>query len=244
MKIGWDGVTWILRDLWQKNNDLPTKVSKHEPIPNRLVAKVSEALDNNTVLLRWEGRDIRCRVDTPVQKGEHLLLQFKEESGEKQLFKVLARSFEPIILEGDRFTIISQLLLSGFKGMPLPLLLRIQKYISEQEDKDERYSSGKTGEDTAKVTFEFIIETETLGVVIIKIEKHKHNYTGKLLVEAKKTGELLEKGLPELQKYTDAVLLGKDTTLQLLRWEVVPVWDLQKIRGDLRQISFVLDRKV
>jgi len=242
MKIGWNGPTWLLRDLLQEKSEISPKVNDNKPLPDRLVAQVRDSLDKSTVILRWEGRDFRCHVDTPVKKGEHLLLQLKEWSGNKQLFKVLERSFDPLFLEGDRAPITSHLLHHGYKEIPLPLLLRIQKYISEQED--DAYSSHEKTENNETVSFEYIIETDTLGVVIIKIEKQRQYYTGRLMVENKKTGKLLEKELFELQQYITAILEEKNVRLQLLRWEVIPTWDLQKIQGDLRKLSFIIDRKV
>ena len=244
MKIGWDGLTWLVRDYCPKKNENSPKISEDRPIPDRLVAQVRESLDKDTVLLRWGDRDIRCRVDTPVQKGEHLLLQFKEWSEKKQFFKVLARSFYPMLLDSERSNVTLHVLLPGFKGMPLPLLLRIQRYIKENENEHERHASGETADNNAKLSFELIIETETLGVVIIKIEKQQQYYTGRLLVETVETGKFLEEELYELQKYAATVLQEKNIKLKALGWEVVPTWDLQKIREDLRQISFILDRKV
>ncbi len=244
MKIGWDGFGWLVRDLWQNKYVLNPNVGKNRLLPDKLIGQVSDTLDKNNIFLHWDGRDIHCQVDIPVQKGEHLLLHFKEWSGNKQLFKVLARSFDPLMLEGDRSATTFHLLIPGFKEVPMPLLFRMQKYNCELEDEAEKRSLEKKDDKHGKVIFEFVIETETFGVVIIKIMKEKHSFTGRLLVETKRSGMLLEKGLLELQKLISAMLLENDLELHLLHWEVVPAWDLLKIREDLQKISFVLDRKV
>lgn len=245
MKIGWDGLPRLLKELWQKDVDLPQKVANSKTMPNRLVAQVKESLDRHNVLLRWEGSDIRSRVDTPVQKGEYLLLQFKEWSGKKQLFKVLARSFDPLALEGERTTLTTHLLLSGVKEDPLPLIVRIGKNVSDPEDEKEgkKHNPGNKDGSGAEITLEFVAETEILGVVVVRIGKKQDQYTGKLLVETRRTGKYLEEGFSELQSIINPLLNEAGISLQLLRWEIVPAWDLKDIKTELRQISFILDQK-
>ena len=83
MKIGWDGFSWLVRDLWQNKQDLFPNASENKSLPNKLIAVVSDSLDKNTILLHWEGRDIRCQVDIPVQKGEHHITFIRAGNGYK-----------------------------------------------------------------------------------------------------------------------------------------------------------------
>lgn len=246
MKIGWDGLPRLIRNFWQKKSALPL-TNKNETMPYRLVARVKQVLDSKNVLLNWEGRVIHCRVDTPVRRGEYLLLQFKNWSGKKQLYQVLARNIDRMVLEGEKTVTTSHMLLSSLKGAPLPLMLRVyNSIIQEKEDKQqEKKHSHEDNENRNKKTIiEFVIETAHLGVVIVKIQKQKELYTGKLLVENQKTGKILDQGLAELEQIINLIMNETDVDMKLHRWEVVPLWKLQEIKKELAQISFGLDRKV
>jgi alpha-D-ribose 1-methylphosphonate 5-triphosphate synthase subunit PhnL len=62
---------------------------------SRKILALVKDIKKGYALLNMQGRDILAKVDIPVKKGEYLLLQFKGLHGEKHLFKVLERSYEP-----------------------------------------------------------------------------------------------------------------------------------------------------
>ncbi len=158
--------------------------------------------------------------------------------------KPIPRSFDPFSPGEEHLVYEAKLLITGIKVTPLPLLFRYKKSSGTKKDKQNNDSTWSEEHSTGKDTLDFVIETEELGVVVIKIEKEDGVYTGRLLVETGEAGKILEKGIVELQDVMAKVLQEKKINLQMGCWEIIPGLDLTEIKEDLHQFSYILDRKV
>ncbi len=233
MKIGWDSIPWLVNDAIRKDK----ASGQQQNLPERLVAHVKEA-KTELALLRWEGKTFTARIDVPVKKGEYLMLQFKGMKEGKFFYRVLARSFEPIIQEGSRYP-TQHMLVQNSYGIPYPLLYRYY------EDREERQEEEKAETETKEVVvLDFAVETQNFGLIIVRISRKHGVYYLHLLAESEDQGKDLHEALDEIQKILFLVLHEVQVNVRIKPWELITPVEKKEILGDLFKVSHVLDERV
>ena len=233
MKIGWEAMSRLVRDVVQKDTDTGQRYS----LPERMVAQVKET-KKEMALLRWEGKTFKARVDVPVKKGEYLLLHFKGIEEGKRYYQVKARSFEPVIQNGSRYP-TQHMLLQNSYGIPFPLIYR---YYEDRERKQ-----GANREDDAQketVVLDFIVETQNLGLIIIRISRKQGCYCIHLLVESEDQGKKLYESLETTQQVLFTVLKEFKLHVKMNTWDLLSPVEKKEILGELFRVSYVLDERV
>ncbi len=233
MKIGWETISWLVRDAVQKEKpSLP-----QSSLPERLIAQVKES-GKELAVLRWEGRTFTARIDVPVKKGEYLLLQFKGTKEGKLYYKVQARSYEPFVQEGTRHP-TQHLLLQNSHGMPFPLIYR--SYEKPEEKQEENRSTGEAEETPV---FDLIIETRNLGFIILRLSRKQGIYYLCLLVESEEQGRLLHESLETLQQSLLEALQELSLNVRMKPWELLSPAEKQETRSEMFKVSHLLDERV
>jgi len=187
----------------------------------RLLARVLKVDSNNIVLWSDKGR-LTGKVETPVFKGEHLLLEFSGLKEGRLHYRILARSGLPQeSTEGQNTGETRQPSLWSFLVSPAPgfsaypVLVRYNPYAG-----DEPAFFEESSEVQRRSILEFIVETRNLGLVMIKLQLLDENVHCTFLVEEERAGRALEEealySLGEGQE-KEAV------SLNLIEWKVYPV---------------------
>ncbi len=216
MKVSWDGFARLIK-VFQQNK----------------VETASRSRQANG----WIVDKHICQDSASLQKGSGSL-RLREGDNDRCTFKTLGRNLEPLTPEEERLAQRLALIIDDNKGVPLPLLFRAHK--KKEEDTENKHKEQESGGHI----LEFIIETEQLGVVIIRIIKQAGVYTGRVLVESGDAGRIIDQELSGLQEALAFVLQEKKINLHLLRWGTIPVLDLLEIKKELHKFSYLLDQKV
>lgn len=184
----------------------------------RMLARVID-VKGNKALLRWPGGRFSANLETPVFKGEQLLLEYFTQRGERYCYRILARTEMPVgkntpLSQGGQVgaeSLLWSFLISFAQQTALyPVLI---KYYPPPEDK-------KTGKTEQRTIFEIVVETRNLGLVMIRVGVIKDGYDFTFLVENKETGEAFEEEVRRLIKDEgQEIVPGK----KLISWSVYPV---------------------
>ncbi|GEM_PF-2803223 len=247
MRIRWEGLSSFIREMLPQQGKTSGGGSQPAPqLPSRFVALVRD-IKKEHVLLRWEGQEITVKVNIPVKRGEYLLLQYREFINREHHYRVLARSFEPIHVEGDRGAANQHLLIPTSREIPVPLMFRY--YLDPEQEKGQKEKEKKEGKKRPAygrggLLFDFILETPNLGLIIIRLQKEDACYLGKLLLESEDSGKLIQKNLRELQEILSSVVSETGVYLQMLGWEVIPAAESDRLKKSFSRMSALLDRRV
>lgn len=236
----------LLTDLFNSLTARKISAAKHSGqeeqrvklFPVRVIAIVKET-DRNHALLRLDGREILARIDIPVKRGEYLLLGLKGFLEGKTCFQVLQRSLQPIMPEEE--TLLSKPLLVHYleKGEPVPIVIKY--YLEPEDEKNSKENDFEVPHKRKK--FDFMIETENLGLVVLSIERIKNRYLGKILVESQESKVILESKLKGLNNVLAAAAKELNLHFEVSNCEIMPAAVTHE-KKMLFEGSFVLDRKV
>ncbi|MFY9114644.1 MAG: hypothetical protein WAO23_05320 [Dethiobacteria bacterium] len=211
-----DGIINSLNDILIKMIDPAEgafKTRSESTAIARMLAKVID-VKGDQALLRWAGGNFSAKVETPVFKGEHLLLEYHTQRGEKLCYRILART-ETSMHRGtaSNLPVTDSFLWSfliPFGHQNYPVFIR---YYQQQEKKN------LSGQKKSPL-LELIVETRNLGLVMVRIGIKKGGYDCIFLVESKEAGLRLEEEVRKLIEEEGRELApGKE----LLSWSVYPV---------------------
>lgn len=210
-----DGIINALNDVLIKAIDPAegsSKARSESTAIARMLAKVVD-IKGDQAILRWAGGSFPAKVETPVYRGEHLLLEHYAQRGEKLLYRILARSETPNRGTPLNLPLADSLLWSflvPFAHQNYPVFIR---YYQQRDRK-----SGVILRENPLL--ELIVETRNLGMVMVRVGIMKDGYSCVFLVETEEAGMKLEE---EVRKLIEAegreIAPGKE----LLSWSVYPV---------------------
>ncbi len=233
MKIAWETLSRQVRDVVQKEIGPGQRYN----LPERMVAQVKEPKKQWT-LLRWEGKVFAARVDVPVKKGEYLLLRFKGIKEGKLFYQVQARSFEPIFQEGSRYPTQHILIQNSF-GIPFPLLYRY--YEEKGKNQNEDHQDDPQSE---IIVLDFAVDTQNLGLIILRISRKQDCYFISMLVESEDKGQRLKESLEIIQQALTVVLKELKVNILIHPWELLNPNERRDVLDELFKVSYVLDERV
>lgn len=210
-----DGIINTLNDVLIKAIDPAEGASKARSDSTTIARMLAKVIDmkGEQAILRWAGGSFPAKVETPVYKGEFLLLEYYAQRGEKLLYRILARTETPTRGTPLSLPLADSLLWSllvPFAHQNYPVFIR---YYPQREKK-----SGTILRENPMV--ELVVETRNLGLVMVRVGIKKDGFSCVFLVETREAGRRLEE---EVKKLIEAegreIAPGKE----LLSWAVYPV---------------------
>lgn len=209
-----------LKEILIKMVDPAQGAFKPRPANNAIARMLAQVVDvkGDKALLRWPGGRFTANLETPVFKGEQLLLEYYTQRGERFCYRILARTdmHSGKTLTFSQGTGAADSLLWSFlvsyaqQTILYPVLI---KYYPPPEDK-------KTSKTEKRTIFEIVVETRNLGLVMIRVGVTKDGYKCTFLVENKETGEAFEEEVRSiLEEEGREITPGKE----LIAWSVFPV---------------------
>jgi len=228
------GLKNLLQKLTVPNKEVVGDISNKETI--RLLAKVVNVKDGKVILNSPQGQLIG-KLETPVFQGERLLLEFTGIREGRFHFSILARSHNNTDLldkniKEQRPPLWWALLVNTGIGMPdYPVIIRY--FPQGKFSQKNTYLAGNSVS-----ILELIIETNNLGLLMIKIEFSQQQMHCSFLVETHDVGKCLEKeAIKIVQQKGD----NFSTTQSLLSWKVHPV--RQELIHSISEEVFIIDKK-
>ncbi len=218
-----------------------TRSSEGGKAAARILAQVVDAKSDKAVL-RWAGGRLSANIETPVSKGEQLLLEYYTQRGERACYRILARSSSgreempvrnvmltnqaPNTPESSLWTF----LFSFSNQTPFyPVMI---KYFPEDEEEAKQNPAHKA-------LMDVVVETQNLGLIILRMGTSGSGFFCNFLVEDEKAGEVLEEGIKKILESEGAEIKeGKE----LLSWKVFPV--KKEVSKHIGNINISLDAHV
>ena len=240
MVSGMEGLKTILQKMVMPSQETFTSNNISEKDSLRLLARVIKT-EGSRVMLHSSKGPLTGKVETPVFRGEQLLLEFAGIREGQLHFRILARSGgNPETLEGNqetKFTYWWSLLVNAGHDIPdYPLLVR---YLpSQHHAEEENHYDNNNANTSPKVSFlELIVDTHNLGLIMIRIEVASPHVHCKFLVESQEAGEALEREARATLGEAEPL----DNNHHLLDWNIHPV--RKELAKNAPSGSFTLDQK-
>jgi len=229
------GTEGLLKKLVNPNqNILSNQPSDKEAL--RVLARVVDIKAGKVVLSSPKGK-LTGKIETPVYRGEQLLLEFSGIKEGRVNFSILARTGATADLTEatpeNRYPSWWSLLVNA--GMQLPEYPVLIRYIPvNREQKKSNYNSS----DASSSVMELIIDTGNLGLIMIRIEFNQQKMHCSFLVEDQEAGKALE---VEARKMLQKTQGNKHTSEKLLEWKVFPV--REELARNAPEGLFTFDQK-
>ena len=207
----------------------------------RILAQVVD-VKNEKAILRWTGGRLSANIETPVSKGEHLLLEYYTQRGERACYRILARSTSgreeipvrsvmltnqaPNTPESSLWTFLFSF---ANQSALYPVMI---KYFPEDEEQAKQNPEHKA-------LMDVVVETKNLGLVLLRMGTSGNGYFCNFLVEDERAGKILEEGIKKILELEGAEIKpGKE----LLSWKVFPV--KKEVSKHIGNINISLDAHV
>ncbi len=163
--------------------------------PARMLVEVLDVKEKEALLQGHKGK-FKAKTETPVYKGELLVLDLQQSQGKEQPYRIAARTGIKEALTsqqqqqeqrttstGQDYMLWSLSVSVPDREDPYPVMVRYYP----QTSRNVPDSKGK------KKYLELVVETENLGLVMIQITKKGDGYACEFLVETNEAGKILEK---------------------------------------------------
>ncbi len=168
------------------------------------------------------------------QKREQPLLLGKSSPPEKLL--EFEREEKDINVT-TRFTYIND-----SEGPPTPLTLRLSRHALKKKEYTPKNKHHIPGSDP--FLLEFILETENLGPILLRLERKGRHYNCSLFVESEEVEKFLYRDFEKIKLLLEDFLQKAGINVNFLRWNIFSPEEKERLTHSLEKERFLIDKRV
>jgi len=126
-------------------------------------------------------------------------------------------------------------------GSPTPLTIRL---FHQTPEKKEYAHKTKQIPKNEQILLEFILETENLGPVLIRLERKKRLYYCSVFVESEEVETFLYQDFKEIRLLLDKFLQEARLEVYFIKWNIFLPEEKERLMRSLQKERFLIDKRV
>lgn len=132
-------------------------------------------------------------------------------------------------------------IINNSNDQPTPMAIRL---FQQNPGKKEWAYKTKQVQKNEHILLEFILETENLGPVLIRLEKKERLYYCSIFVESKEVETFLYQDFKEIRLFLDKFLQEARLAINFVKWNIFLPEEKERLISSLQKERFLVDKRV